>query len=734
MNTTSHPFTRGGLGPLFAPRSIALIGASEESGSVGRALLENLLKFPGAFFAINRRHDFVLDRRCYPGIKDVPVSIDLAVIAVPAPLVAGIIRECGEANVPAAVVISAGFGECGIDGKRLEQDLVAAAREARVRVLGPNCLGFVIPHPRVNATFGPCAPHLGRIAFLSQSGALCAAVLDWSRRDNVGLSALVSVGGMADIGWPELIRWFARDPQTDRILLYIESVRDGEAFVEAAREATAIKPVIVLKAGRTLEGARTAMTHTGSLCGRDDVFSAALRRAGVLRAYSVEELFGMAELLAVQSPPKGDRLAIVTNAGGAAALAADAYVLRGGSIAKLSTPLRTRLDEVLPKHWSHDNPVDVLGDCPPQLYGRTVSAVLDDPENDGVVAILTPQSMTDPTAAAHELVRAAERRVKPLLACWMGGEKVEEGRRVLHEARIPDFEFPEPAAIAFAQLAEVGRLMRQRGEPLKRNLPFPKAAEPARAIIQFAQSLHRSLLSELETKRVLAAHGILSGEVSLCQTVEQAIAGAEALGYPVVLKVHSHLISHKASHGGVKLGLRDADAVRRAWKEIHSAIVHKLGQDHFDGITVQPMVHNIGAEFLLGAHRDPHFGPVVTFGAGGRLVELMKDRQIGLAPVNKTEAASLIAATRIAHSMTGLGTLATAALAEAIARFSEILLHHPELRSIEANPLVWDSERFIALDARSEVIAPASYPPTVLTKDQLSHEPKIPTRPIEMHP
>lgn len=689
------------LDAVFAPRTVALIGASEKTGSVGQALLENLLAFPRPFFAVNPHHEFVLGRRCYPTIAAVPEQVQLAIIATPAATVPGIVAECATAGVAAAIILSAGFRESGAAGRALEAQALAAARAGGLRLIGPNCLGLMNPHAGLNATFAGPMALAGNIAFLSQSGALCSAVLDWSRRESVGFSTFASVGAMADVGWGELIDHLGADPHTHSILLYMESVGDAASFLAAARRVAPTKPIIVLKTGRTAQAAQAAASHTGALAGRDDVFDAALRRAGVLRVDTVVDLFSMAEVLAHQPLPAGPRLAIVTNAGGPAALAIDALVAGGGEIAPLSVSALAALNDLLPPTWSHGNPIDVLGDADGARFGRAVEIAAADPDVDAILAVLTPQSMTNATAIASELPARTAGRHKPVFACWMGGESVADGRRILQEAGIPTFAYPETAARAFNHLRRFAQLRAELAEPLPP--AAPAAPVEARALVAHAMQAGRSILSEYESKQLLALHQLPCVETRLAHTEDEAVTVAAQLGFPVALKLHSHTITHKSDVGGVRLALADANAVRDAWRAIRKSVITHCGPQHFLGVTVQPMVAGDGREFILGSSSDPQFGPVLLFGAGGKFVELLADRALGLPPLDARLARDLMEQTKIFSLLRGVRGLPAARLPELehlIVRFSELVLAHPDIAEIDLNPLVISHGHFVALDAR----------------------------------
>lgn len=693
------------LGCFFSPRTVAVVGASQKHGSIGRALLENLQTFPGRIFPVNLRHDCILGRQSYRSLAAIPELIDLAIIAVPAPAVPGVIRECVQSGVSGAIVISAGFRECGSAGRILEEQVLAEAKRSTLRLIGPNCLGVSSPHAGLNATFASTAALPGHIAFVSQSGALCSAVLDWSRGENVGFSAFVSIGAMLDVNWSDLLGHFRDDPRTRVILLYMESVCDP-AFLIAARRVALTKPIIVLKVGRTAEAAAAAASHTGALIGSDKVFDAALQRAGILRVDSVRELFDAAEILSSQKPPAGSRLTIVTNAGGPGALATDELVLGGGQAARLTQDLIVKLDAVLPPQWSRGNPVDILGDADPARFSKAVEIVVRDPQADGLLVILTPQTMTNPSATATQVAAVGKKCSKPFFSCWMGGDRVNDGRAIFRAEGIPTFEYPEEAARAFCQLARLGELQRslahsqEEEESMK---PSLVANAQCTTVIAEAKASGRLVLSEFESKQFLSLEGIPSVETRLATTIEAAITAADDLGYPVVLKLHSHTITHKSEVGGVQLNLRDAASVRGAWHLIRETVTEKKGGAHFLGVTVQPMVVVDGREIILGSSLDPQFGPVLLFGAGGRLVEIFKDYALDLPPLNPKLAQRLMERTKIFAALQGARGQAPVDLVQLtklMANFSRVVLAYEDIESIDLNPLVVQDGRLIALDAR----------------------------------
>ncbi len=693
---------------MFAPKSVALIGATETPGSVGRTILENLRanNFGGSIFPVNPKRRTVLGIEAFAGISEVPSPVDLAIIVTPARTVPGIIAECVEAGVKGAVIISAGFKETGEQGRELEQQVLAEARRGKLRIIGPNCLGVMLPHGGLNATFAAGMARAGSVGFISQSGALCTAILDWSFRENVGFSAFVSVGSMLDVGWGDLFYWLGDDPHTRSIVIYMESIGDARAFLSAAREVALMKPIVVIKVGRTAAAAKAAASHTGSLTGSDEVLDAAFRRVGVLRVDTIAELFHMAEVLAKQPRPRGPRLAIITNAGGPAALATDMLIRSGGEIAALSDASFRALDALLPAPWSHNNPVDLLGDADAERYAQALEIVAQDPGNDGVLAILTPQAMTDAAATAGRLSTFTKLEGKPLLASWMGAGAVAEGKKMLNEARIPTYAFPDTAARAFASM---WRYSHQLDALYETPALAAESAESAgnrgrvRTIIDHARGAGRTLLTELESKQVLAAYAIPTVATHHAPTEERAVEIAAEIGGPVVLKLHSETITHKSDVGGVKLNLHDSTEVRRAFVEIEKAARAHDDAHVFLGVTVQPMIARTGYELILGSSIDAQFGPVLLFGAGGEFVEIFKDRALGLPPLNATLARRMMEQTRIFAALRGVRGRAPVdldALAELLVRFSHLVIEQPWIAEIDINPLLAGGSGLLALDAR----------------------------------
>jgi len=697
------------LDVFFAPTTVALIGATETPGSVGRTILKNLIASPfgGTVYPVNPKRPNVLGVRAYPSVSAIPEKVDLAVIVTPAPTVPSIVKECVAAGVKGAIIISAGFKETGPAGVELERQVMIEARKGSMRIIGPNCLGVMNPVTGLNATFAATMARPGHVAFVSQSGALLTAILDWSLREMIGFSAFVSMGSMLDVGWGDLIDYLGDDPKTQSIVMYMESIGDARAFLSAAREVALTKPIIVIKAGRTEGAAKAAASHTGSLTGSDEVLDAAFRRCGVLRVNSISNLFDMAEVLAKQPRPKGNRLTIITNAGGPGVLATDTLLQTGGALASVSKPTLEQLNTFLPAAWSHSNPIDVLGDAGADRYAKTLETVAKDPASDGVLVILTPQAMTDATATANILKNYAKLDGKPLLASWMGGEGVEEGARILKQHGIPEFPYPDAAARMFTYMGQYSATLAGLYET-----PAPAAIsdedtnylQEVEALLTRVKASGRTLLNEVESKELLALYGIPVTPTEYAKSEGEAVKIANRLKYPVVLKLYSDTITHKTDVGGVQLNIRSESGVRSAYKAILKSVTEKVGAKAFQGVTVQPMVKMPDSyELILGASPDPQFGPTLLFGTGGQLVEIFKDRALGLPPLNTTLARLMMQGTKIYSALKGTRgrkSVDLKALEQLLVRFSQLIVNHRWIKELDINPLLASPEGLLALDAR----------------------------------
>ncbi len=725
------------LDAIFQPKSVAVIGAKDSIPSVGRTLLLNLksANFPGNIYPVNPKREEVLGLKCYPSIGAIPEKVDLAVLVTPAKTIPALVKECVAAQVPGLIIISAGFKELGEVGLKLEKELLEQIKGSNTRIIGPNCLGIMNPSSHLNASFAKGMALQGNIAFISQSGAMCTAVLDWSLQERLGFSAFVSIGSMIDIGWGDLIRYFGNDPNTQSILIYMETIGDPRSFLSAAREIALDKPIIVIKPGRSQEAASAAASHTGSLTGSDEVFDAALERVGVLRVNAISELFYMAEVLGKQPRPKGPNLHIITNAGGPAVLATDAAILAGAKVPPLSEKSKEALSAFLPEAWSHSNPIDILGDADAARYAKTLEVLAKDPDSDGILVILSPQDMTDPTGTAEAL--RSHDLGKPLLASWMGGSFVHGGIDLLNNAGIPTFEYPDNAAWSFATMCRYAENLQSLYEtpaPVKvSENPNVKSAE---LILTNAKEEKRTLLNEYESKRILSYFGIPVVQTLIAHTVEEAVNHAKEIGFPVVVKLYSDTITHKSDVGGVKLNLRDEKSVIESFQDIKAR-----ADEHFQGVTVQPMVQTKGLELILGASSDPQFGPVMLFGSGGVMVEIYRDRALGFPPLTTTQALRMIRKTKIYEALKGFrGQKAVPqdALVALLVNFSLMIATLREIKECDINPILASGSGLIALDARivlhgSEKIpelAIRPYPTEYITEKSLKNGIKAVLRPI----
>jgi acetyltransferase len=710
-------FRRHPLDSIFAPRNVAVIGATEKEDSVGRTLLWNLISNPfgGTVFPVNPKRNNVMGIRSYPSIGDVPDQVDLAVIVTPAPTVPGVIGECVAAGVKGAIIISAGFKEIGPEGAKLEKEILTTARAARMRIIGPNCLGVMSPLTGINATFAKGMARPGSVGFISQSGALCTSVLDWSLQENVGFSAFVSIGSMLDVDWADLIYYLGDDQRTKSIVMYMETIGDASRFLSAAREVALAKPIIVIKAGRTAAAAKAAASHTGSLAGSDDVLDAAFRRVGVLRVDRISDIFYMAEVLSKQPRAQGPNLTIVTNAGGPGVLAVDSLITGGGKLTEISETAMKELDSFLPSAWSHGNPVDILGDASAERYAKTLELAAADKNADGLLVILTPQDMTDPTQTAEQLRQAAPKvGRKPVLASWMGGADVAAGISILNRAGIPTFPYPDTAAQVFNYMWQYTYNLKGIYETPA--LPVASPDEEmnrshATHLIEEVRAKGRTILTEYESKQIFAAYGIPTVETRLAASPDDAVREAGEIGYPVVVKLNSETITHKTDVKGVQLNLKDEAAVRGAYETIREAVTARHGAEHFQGVTVQPMAKLDGYELIVGCSNDAQFGPVLLFGTGGTLVEVYKDRALGLPPLNTTLARRMMEQTKIFEALEGVRgrkPVDIEALERLLVRFSQLVVEQRWIKEIDINPLLASPERIIALDARVVLHDPAT--------------------------
>ncbi|HQT70353.1 MAG TPA: bifunctional acetate--CoA ligase family protein/GNAT family N-acetyltransferase [Thiobacillus sp.] len=710
------------LHALFNAGSVAVFGASEREDSVAGILFRNLRHagYKGAVYPVNPKHETVFGERCYASASELPAVPELALIATPAPTVAAIMDACGERGIRHAIVLSAGFREVGAAGVALEASLTAVAKKHGIRFIGPNCLGIQRPSIGLNATFSQGATLSGDLALVSQSGAICTAMLDWAETNGIGFSSVISTGASADLDFGEILDYLASDTQTRGILLYIEGIRDARRFMSALRATSRFKPIVMVKVGRHAAGSKAVQSHTGALVGSDAVFDALVRRAGVVRVNTILQLFASARALSTHIQPGGNRLAIVTNGGGPGVMATDLAVELGVRMAELSPATIEALNAVLPANWSQANPLDIIGDATAERYRAAVAACLADDNVDGVLAMLTPQAMTRPTEAAAAVIEVAKTSSKPVLTCWMGEAQVFEGRRLFKQAGIPYFTTPEPAVEVFSFLSafyENQRQLMQTPGPLSQQAA--PDAEGARLIIESALAHGRHLLNEVESKALLAAFHIPIAQTFIARDPMEAMLLAQQMGFPVAMKINSPDITHKTDVNGVRLGLSSGQAVRAAFGDMLADVKRLRPDATLDGIVLEPMVARPHArEVLLGMISDPVLGPVIVFGAGGVDVEALQDRAVTLPPLNQFLARDLIQRTRVS---TLLGAFRNRppvdrdALEDVLLRLSEMVCELPWLAELDINPLLVDEHGALALDARI-VIAPR-----VPTADRYSH-------------
>ncbi|MBI5435600.1 MAG: bifunctional acetate--CoA ligase family protein/GNAT family N-acetyltransferase [Nitrosomonadales bacterium] len=737
------------LNPLFAPKSVAVFGASDRVDSVGQIVFQNMLGsgYQGGLYPINAKNAEVQGRKAYSSLAKTGEPVELVVIATPPHTVPDIIEDCGKHGVKAAVIITAGFGETGPEGQALERAVLENARRYGIRLIGPNCLGVMRPGIGLNATFNKGGANTGHLAFVSQSGALCTAILDWAHTNDVGFSSVVSMGSSADVDFGEILDYLVFDQQTQNILLYIEGIRNARSFMSAIRAAARVKPVILVKVGRHAAGSKAAMSHTASLVGSDDAFDAAVRRAGVVRVQTITQLFSAAKALSCGFHPQGNRLAIVTNGGGPGVMATDRASDLGLEIATLSDATIQQLNAVLPHNWSHGNPLDIIGDAQVDRYHHAVKACLEDPNVDGVLTILTPQAMTRPLDAAQAVIALTGQYKKPLLTCWMGESQVAEARAAFARARQPTFRTPEPAVEVFSHLSDYYRnqkLLMQVPGSLSHHLE--PDVEGARMVIEGALQDKRKVLNEMESKALLSAFHIPVAQTMVANSPNEALLIAQQLGFPVAMKVNSRDITHKSDTGGVMLNLGNAQAVRAAYHEIMENVKHSRPNAHLDGISIEPMiVKPNGRELMLGVTNDPVFGPVITFGAGGTLVEVMGDRAVALPPLNTFLVKDLVQGTHVAKMLGAFRHMPPAdmaALESVLLRVSEMACELPMLMEMDINPLILDEHGALAADARVVVeyrqpakyryahMAIHPYPTYLISNWQLADGTDITIRPI----
>jgi len=694
------------LDKFFKPESIAIVGASSKENSIGHILIENLQKdgFPGSIYPVNPEHKEILGIPAFPSVTDVPAGIDLAIVAVPINGVPEVMRECGRARVPGVIIISAGGKEVGEEGTKIEADIHAAAQAGGIRYLGPNCLGILCPHTRLNASFAAHSVRPGRVALLSQSGAICSAILDLAEVQNIGFSHFVSIGSMTDLDFAEMIDYLGNDDQARSILIYMENLVHQRKFMSAARSVSRVKPIIVVKSGRSAAAARAATSHTGALAGQDEAYNAAFRRAGIIRVDTIAQLFNCAEALAKMNRPLGGNLAIITNAGGLGVMAVDAFSKWKLEPAVLSPETVAKLDQMLPAQWSRNNPVDILGDAPPERYLAAGRAVLAAPEVSGVLVFLTPQAMTDPTGVAQALVPEIKKQAKPLFAVWMGGQDVARGIQILNEAGVPTFETPEEAVDTFMEMYSYTRNLELLQEtPPRLPADLEVNTKQARTFIDECFERQTLLLTEVEAKAILSAYGIPVNPTLTVSSATAAAAVAKKLGFPVVAKIHSPEISHKSEVDGVRAFLKSEEEVAAAFGDIVNRARAARPEARIFGVTIQTQVEKSPLELILGAKKDPQFGPLLLFGLGGVLTEVLQETAVDLPPLNLLLARRLMERTRIYKILQGYRNIPPAnleLLEEILVRLSQLVTDFPEIAELDINPLLISNGRPVCVDAR----------------------------------
>ncbi|MEM3652608.1 MAG: GNAT family N-acetyltransferase, partial [Nitrososphaerales archaeon] len=697
------------LDKIFNPKSVAIVGASDEEGSVGYALMKNFLdsNFKGEVYPVNIRKEEILGLKAFQSVEQLPKTVDLAIIATPAKTVPEVVEQCGKAGIKGLIIISAGFKEVGPEGKALEDKILEIKQRYDLRIIGPNCLGIIRPSINLNATFINKMPKQGNIAFISQSGALGTAILDWAIHENIGFSNFISVGSMIDVDFGDLIDYLGTDPKTRSILMYIEGITDARKFMSAARHFARTKPIIVVKAGKFSESAKAAASHTGSLTGEDDIYDAAFKRAGVVRVDEIADLFNCAEVLGLQPLPEGPNLAIVSNAGGPGVMATDALIAKGGKLAKLSPKTMETLNSVLPPYWSRGNPIDILGDANADRYRAVLEACFKDENIDGIVIIYTAQAVADPIEIAKAVVEVckSERYThKTILTSFMGAGVIEEANRILNENGIPTYSTPEQAVKTYLYMYQYKRnleLLYETPEELPVDVSPPK--RPILFAMRNAVMENRDMLTEAESKEILLYYGLPVVSTYVAKTAEEAVQLVSQTGYPVALKILSPQITHKTDAGGVALNLNSEAEVREAFERIIKNAKAYNPSAEILGVSVQPMIKKRGYEVIIGAKKDPIFGPVILFGMGGVSVELFKDYAIGIPPLNQTLARRLMEETKVYQLLRGYRNMPPAnlkLLEEILIRFSQLIVDFPQIREVDINPLIIDEKEAFVLDAR----------------------------------
>ncbi|HHH52391.1 MAG TPA: bifunctional acyl-CoA synthetase/GNAT family N-acetyltransferase [Bacteroidetes bacterium] len=735
---------------IFDPKTVAIFGATNKVESVGYAVMNNMVGsgFEGVVYPINPKRKSVFGIKAYKNLKDTNDQIDLAVIATPARTVPGIVEQCGEYGVGGIVIISAGFLEAGEEGKKMVKKIKELGKKYKIRIIGPNCLGIIRPHNKLNVSFANKMALPGNIAMISQSGALLTAILDWSITEKVGFSHFISIGSMIDVGFGDLIDYLDSDPNTSSIIIYMESMTNAKNFISAARSFSRNKPIFVLKAGKSSQGAKVALSHTGTLAGSEKAFEAAFKRAGIVSVDTVDQLFNGAQALAKQHRPKGNRLAVVTNAGGPGVLATDLLIKLGGELAPLSDKAHQELNKILPPMWSHNNPVDVLGDASEIEYGAATEILLQEKDVDAVLVILTPQSMTDPAAIARKIVEVSEKYDKTVLASWMGSEDVKTGHIILDNGNIPTFLTPEKAVITFMDMYKYSKNLKELYEtPAEIPSQFKPDIKKSRKLIDSVIADNRFVLDETEAKSLLDYFQIPVTKNKLVTSAEEAEKVSEEIGFPVVMKITSPDILHKTDAGGVYVGVKSKEEAKENFTKIIESAKKYKPDANIHGVMIEQMIDK-KYELIIGAKKDPLFGPVLIFGMGGVAVEVFKDLNMGIPPLNMALAERIIEGTKIYKLLKGYRGMPGVDLKSIqflLYKFAYLVMDFPEIKEIDINPFAVDEKSGVVLDAKIvldeeaiknnvkpyEHLVIAPYPSQYISHDKLNNGLDVTIRPIK---
>jgi len=695
------------LDKMFKPKSIAVIGATDKVGKTGYRIFRNLIGsgYDGVVYPVNPTKESVQGVAAYKSVDEIPKAVDLAIIVTPANIVCDVVEQCGKKGTKGILIISAGFKEIGEEGKKLEQKLLDLKEQYKLRIVGPNCVGYSLPYLNLNATFASSMPDKGNIALFSQSGAVCGAILDWAAAAKVGFSAFISVGSMLDVDFGDLIDYFGRDPYTKSIVLYSESITNARKFMSAARGFARVKPIIVIKSGRFAEGAKAASSHTGAMAGEDQIYDAAFKRAGIVRVKNIQDLFNVSSILAKQPRPSGPNIAIITNAGGPGVLATDAIIEFGGKLAKLSDETMQKLNSFLPTHWSKGNPIDIIGDSDENVYEKAIAVCLDDPNIDSILVICVPQVVADPNRLADRIIDLSKKSTKPILTSFPGEASVQYTRDLLNKNNVPTYDTPEQAVESYMYLYRYSRNLELLFQtPEERQVVYNKEKqEKLEQIIKKAKKEKRTLLSESEAKDFIETYEIKTTRPIFAKKEDDAVNAAEEIGYPVVMKIQSPQITHKSDSGGVALGLQCEESIRKAYKTMMKTVKEKVPTATIEGVTIQKMAKTQGGEFILGSKKDPVFGSIILFGLGGIFTELFKDRSIGFPPLNQVIAQRIIEKTKAYTLLTGFRNIPPADMKkveQTMINFSQLIEEHPEIAEIDINPLIIVDNELVAVDAR----------------------------------